>query len=133
MNATTGFAEAKRLLKHHFGDDFKITTAYIEKALNWNSIRTDDGKALHSYALYLRNCGNAVQDLPYMTELELPSNMKQLVSKLLFKLREKWRSTVCDVTERTQQRPRFHDLIKFIERQAKIIQDPVFGDIQDFA
>lgn len=63
MNATTGYAEAKRLLKHHFGDDFKITTAYIEKALNWNSIRTDDGKALHSYALYLRRCGNAVQDL----------------------------------------------------------------------
>ena len=48
MNATTGYEEAKRLLKYHFGDDFKVTSAYIEKALNWNQIRTDDGKALHS-------------------------------------------------------------------------------------
>lgn len=131
MNAATGYAEAKRLLKHHFGDDFKITTAYIEKALNWNLIRTDDGKALNSYALYLQSCGNAAKDLLYMTELDLPSNMKQLVSKLPFKLREKWRSTVCDIIERTKQRPRFYDLVEFIEKQARIIQDPVFGNIQD--
>lgn len=51
MNATTGYPEAKHLLKDHFGDDFKITSAYIEKALNWNLIGTDDGRALHSYAL----------------------------------------------------------------------------------
>ena len=131
MNATTGYEEAKRLLKYHFGDDFKVTSAYVEKALNWNQIRTDDGKALQSYALYLRGCGNAVQDLPYMSELDLPSNMKRLVSKLPFKLREKWRSAVCDITERTQQRPKFHDLVLFMEKQARIIQDPIFGDIQD--
>lgn len=103
MNATTGYAEAKRLLKDHFDDDFKITTAYIEKALNWHSIQTDDGQALHSYALYLRSCSNAVQGLPYITELDLPSNMKQLVSKLPFKLREKWRSIVDDIIERTNR------------------------------
>ena len=133
LSAATGYTEAKHLLKHHFGDDFKITTAYIEKALNWNPIRSDDGKALNSYALYLRSCGNAVRDLPYMTELDLPSNMKQLVSKLPFKLREKWRSTVCDIVDSTRQRPKFYDLIEFIEKQAKIILDPVFGEIKDEA
>ena len=133
MSATTGYDEAKHLLKYHFGDDFKVTTAYITKALNWNPIRSDDGKALHSYALYLRGCGNAVQDLPYMSELDSPSNMKQIVSKLPFKLRERWRSAVCDITERTQQRPKFLDLVLFTEKQARIIQDPVFGDIQDSA
>lgn len=46
MDAATGYAEAKRLLKRHFGDDFKITTAYIEKALNWSVIKPDDGKAM---------------------------------------------------------------------------------------
>lgn len=131
MNATTGYEEAKRLLKYHFGDDFKVISAYIEKALNWNQIRTDDGEALHSYALYLKGCGNAVQDLSYMSELDSPSNMKRLVFKLPFKLRETWRSTVCDITERTHQRPKFKDLVLFLERQVRIIQDPIFGDIQD--
>lgn len=38
MNATVGYAEAIHLLKQHLGNDFKITTAYIEKALKWSSI-----------------------------------------------------------------------------------------------
>lgn len=93
MNAAAGYAEAKRLLSYHYGDNFKIMSAYIEGALNWEPIRTEDGKALHGYAVYLRSCGNAIKDLPNMSELDLPSNMKQLVLKLPFKLREKWRST----------------------------------------
>ncbi len=56
MDADRGFAEAKRLLEHHFGDEFKITNAYMEKALNWNNIPVDNGEALHSYALFLRGC-----------------------------------------------------------------------------
>lgn len=40
----------------YFGDGFKLE-------LNTN----DDGQALQSYALYLRGCGNAVQDLPDLT------------------------------------------------------------------
>lgn len=86
MNVTAGYAETKRLLKDQFGNDFKITSAYIEKALNWNLIQADDGKTLHSYALYLRSCRNALHGLPYMKEPDLPSNMKQLVSMLPFKL-----------------------------------------------
>lgn len=131
MDAATGYAEAKRLLKRHFGDDFKITTAYIEKALNWSLIKPDDGKALNSYALYLRSCSNAARNLQYMSELDSPSNMKQIITKLPYKLRERWRSVVCDIMEQTQQRPKFNDLVIFIEKQSKIMQDPVFGDIQD--
>lgn len=80
----------KRLLKYHFGDDYKVIYAYIEKALNWDQI----GKALHSYALYLRGCSNSVQNLTHISELDSPSNIKRLVSKLPFKLQEKWHS-VC--------------------------------------
>ena len=112
MAAAEGYAEAKRLLKPHFGNDFRITTAYMEKALNWTVIRPDDGKALYSYALYLRSCCNAAQNLQYMSELDLQSNMKQIVSKLPYKLRERWRTVVCDIMEQTQQRPKFNDLQK---------------------
>ncbi|XP_035988164.1 uncharacterized protein LOC118560795 [Fundulus heteroclitus] len=131
LDATAGFIEAKRLLKHHFGNEFKIASAYMNKALTWATIRPDDAKALHSYGLYLRSCNNAAQSFQYMSELDLPSNMKLIVSKLPYKLRERWRSVVCDIMEQTQQRPKFCDLVKFIEKQVKILQDPVFGDIQD--
>lgn len=129
MDAATGYAEAKCLLKRHFGNDFKITTAYVEKALNWSVIRPDDGKALHSYALYLRSCSNAAQNFQYTSELDLPPNVKQIVSKLPYKLGERWRTMVCDIMEQTLQRP--SDLVIFVEKQSKIMQDPVFGDIKD--
>lgn len=55
--------EAKQLLQLHFGDEIKIANAYLEKALNWTSIKPDDGTSLHAYALYLRECYNAMQNL----------------------------------------------------------------------
>lgn len=64
-----------------------------------------------------------------MSELDLPPNMKQIVSKLLSKHGERWRTMVCDIMEQTLQRP--IDLVIFVEKQSKIIQDPVFGDIKD--
>ena len=33
--------------------------------------------------------------------------------------------------ERHNRRPQFTDIVTFIERQVKIISDPVFGDIQN--
>lgn len=131
MNTSRGYAEAKCLLKHHFGDEFKLASAYMEKALKWGNIRSDDGKALYSYAVYLRGCCNAAQDLVDLKELNLPFNLKIIVSRLPYKLGEKWRATACEILEHTQRRPDFADLIAFIDKQAKILLDPVFGEIQD--
>ncbi len=127
-NADDGYKEAMRHLEYHFGNEFKIISAYIEKALDWNTIQPDDGKELQSYALL--GCCNAVQDISSISELDLPSNLKVIVSKLPYKLRESWRSSAYDIWERTKQRPRFQDLVMFIERHARILQDPVFGDIR---
>ncbi len=91
--------EAKRLLEHHFGDEFKITNAYMEKALNWNNIPIDNGEALHSYALFLRGCCNVMRTLRNMDELNLPSNMRLLISKVPYKVKEKWRSHAFDIKD----------------------------------
>lgn len=58
MASDHGYAVAKNLLLEHFGNPHKIATAYINKALSWQTIRTDDTKALQSYALFLRGCCN---------------------------------------------------------------------------
>ncbi|GAA6081464.1 uncharacterized protein LOC117538615 [Tachysurus ichikawai] len=131
MDARRGYAEAKRLLKLNFGDEVKITSAYIEKDLSWCNIKGDDGKPLNAYALYLRGCCNAAEDLPNMFDLDLPSNLRHIISKLPYKLREKWRNTSCDLFERTHNRAKFKDVVVFIEKQSKILQDPLFGNIQD--
>lgn len=44
----------KQLLKENFGDEIRLSTAYIERGMNWPNIRTEDNKALQKYVLYLR-------------------------------------------------------------------------------
>ncbi|XP_061159982.1 uncharacterized protein LOC133170834 [Syngnathus typhle] len=130
MSAGDGYAEAKRLLEYHYGDKIKLTNAYMEKAMNWSTIKAEDGKALYSYALFLRACCNLSRSLQDMEELSLPSNLRLLVSKLPIKLRERWRSRAFDIMEQRQTKATFSDLVTFIERHARIMQDPLFGDIQ---
>ena len=66
-----------------------------------------------------------------MQELDMPVNMRTILAKLPYKMREQWRSTAHGIMERTQQRAHFTDLVAFVERHVKILSDPLFGDIQD--
>ena len=131
LDAQLGYAEARRLLNEYFGDPYRLSTAYIQKALNWNAIKPEDGKELYSYALYLRSCCNIISSLPDMSELDTPSNLQLILSKLPYKLRERWRSKACEIQEQTKRRARFHNIVAFLEKQAKVLLDPVFGTIQD--
>ena len=133
MEARRGYAEARQLLKKYFGNEMKIANAYLEKAFNWTLIRPDDGKALLAYALYLRECLNTMQVLDHLEELNVASNLKLLVSKLPYKLRERWRNVVYETSQRHDTRIRFTHLVDFLskERQASVLLHPVFGDIRD--
>nr|XP_057925588.1 uncharacterized protein LOC131127575 isoform X1 [Doryrhamphus excisus]XP_057925589.1 uncharacterized protein LOC131127575 isoform X1 [Doryrhamphus excisus] len=103
----------------------------MEKILNWTPVKSEDVKALQSFSLFLRGCSNLTEQFMYMKELDLPSNMRSIILKLPYKLREKWRNVACDLLERRGQRAVFTDLVTFIERQVKIASDPLFGNIQD--
>ncbi len=53
------------------------------------------------------------------------------MSKLPFKLRERWRTVAHDILETSEHRALFKDLVAFIEKQVRILSDPLFGDIRD--
>lgn len=72
-----------------------------------------------------------MKTLQHMQELDMPVNMKIILCKLPYKMREKWRAFAYDVLETSKHRARFQDLVAFIERQVKILSDPLFGDIQN--
>lgn len=131
MAPDRGYAKAKQLLQEHFGNEYKITAAYTEKALSWPMVKPEDVKALQAYALFLRECCNAMEDLQYMKELDMPTHMRTLILKLPYKLRDKWRVTACELMEKHHQRAQFLDIVTFIEHQVRIVSDPIFGDIQN--
>lgn len=131
MPPSRGFTEAKRLLQKHYGDELMIASAYIDKALKWPQIRSEDGKSLNAYALFLTGCPNTMEDVEFMEEMNNPTNMKIVVSKLPYKMKEKWRNVAYEILEKRGYRARFADLVTFIDRQAKRAMDPLFGDLQD--
>ncbi len=46
-------------------------------------------------------------------------------------IERKWRTVVCDFQENYNRRATFRDIVMFLEKQVKIITDPVFGDVKD--
>lgn len=46
-------------------------------------------------------------------------------------MREMWRVSAFDIQEASGKRPKFADLVRLINKQAKIAADPLFGDIKD--
>lgn len=117
MAPERAYVVAKGLLREHFGSEYKITRAYIEKALAWPIKKFEDIKALQAYTMFLRGCCNVMEELDYMQELDMPINMKTLASKLPFKLRERWRSKAYDILEATDDRAHFGDVVTFLEKQ----------------
>lgn len=94
-----------------------IARAYIEKALKWPQIKSDDGKALSAYALFLIGCRNTLEDGESMEEMDNPTNMRAVISKLPYKMKERWRSEAFDIKERQGVRARFTQLTLLTVRQ----------------
>ena len=125
------YATAKALLQEHFGNEHVIASAYMDKIFAWPAIKSEDGKALQAYSLFLRGCHNAMKDVYNLSDLNTSANMVSVIKKLPYKLRDKWRAKPCDIQEKHRKRTMFADIVTFIEREVRITTDPVFGDIQD--
>lgn len=72
-------------------------------------------------------------EVSHVEELNNVANLKASVTKLPFKLRERWRSLACNIQEERDGRVKLKELAEFIKKQAKVALHPVFGDIKDSA
>lgn len=71
---TTGevrYEEPKKLLKKKYGNEYKIATAFVNKALLWPALKPEDSKSFHKFAVYLISCKNAMSNNEYMTKFDL--------------------------------------------------------------
>ena len=131
MSPDRSYQKAKRLLKENFGNEYKLSCAYLEKALSWPLVQSEESRSLQGHAMFLRSGCNAMEEMEHLEELDTVSNMRSIVLKLPYKLRERWRSKAYALQEERSRRVRILDLVYFIERQARIAADPVFGDLPD--
>ncbi|KAJ8372540.1 hypothetical protein AAFF_G00281450 [Aldrovandia affinis] len=66
-----------------------------------------------------------MEQILYMDELNVPLARRTIVMKLPYELRGKWRNTACNLQEHRGGRVIFSNMVNFIEKQVKILSDPL--------
>ena len=74
-------------------------------------------------------CKNAMESSKYLSKLEQPDTIQRLVMKLPFNLRRTWRRSVDHIMETEERNVTFSDLAEFVDNEARVTDNPVFGKI----
>ena len=124
-----GYEEAKMLLKKRYGNPYKIASAYMEKLTKWPELKSEDNSALHKLSIFLLCCKNVMKGNVYLNKFENVDNMQQIVQKLPFGMRCRWRRQVDEIMESKHRVVTFCDLVDFVEKEPRIATHPIFGDV----
>ena len=127
-----GYQEARRLLKSKFGDNYRVLTAHESKALNWAEVKPEDSTSLNRFSIFLMRCKNAMESGKYLSKFEQPDTIQRLIMKLPFNLRA-WRRLVDHIMETEERNVTFSDLAEFLDNEARVTDNPVFGKILEDA
>ena len=60
---------------------------------------SEDASALQKFSVMLTSCKNALKEIGYQRRIENPDTMQEIVEKLPFGLRQKWREKADNITE----------------------------------
>ena len=126
IDPVKGYEEARRAMERRYGNEHKIATAYMDKILQWPCIKSGEANAFDDFAVLLRSCLNATEDISTLSEINHPKNLQHIVSKFPFLLQERWRCTVYHLNEEGKQ-PNLSYLVKFVEQEVDMMTDPLFG------
>ena len=67
----------------------------------------------------------------YLTKLEQPDTIQKLVMKLPLNLWKTWRRSVDHIMETERRSVAFSDLAEFVDNEARVSANPVFGKITE--
>ena len=128
MKGEDSYKEARRLLKKHFGDPYKIASAYIAKLSSWPAVKPNDGTGLQEFSIVLEQARNAMTGMQYMNDLNTANVMRQLWEKLPLYLRSKWTERVSRIRSVKGQTASFNEFCSFVSEQADLATDPIYSE-----
>ena len=131
MKPDEGYVEACLLLKRNYENEYQIAAAYMEKLSKWPALKSEDNAALHKLSIFLVCCKNVATNKAFLNKFESADSMQQVVQKLLFGMRARWRRQVDEITEVNGRSVMFNDLVDFVHMEARIATHPVFGNISE--
>ena len=128
-NKVSTFDDAKAALKKKFGNRHIIAEVFKDKANKWPEIKKDDVKGWTSFSIFLGEFWQTMENLEYASDVDQSVLIKNLVSKLPYSVRNLWRVHADKVMEEIGRMVRFRDFMEFIDKQVRIVSNPVYGNI----
>jgi predicted secreted protein len=125
LDAKYGYSAALRELEERYGNSEHIANAFIKRALEWPPVR-DSAKALDDFAIILTECEHAANSIQAICILDYSENIKRMIAKLPFYLHDRWRNFVQQIKGKDEI-VKFKHLVEFIKKEAKKLNDPVYG------
>ena len=123
----TGYEEARRCLDERYGDKYLIAQSYVKQLESWQTIRSDDVKKLDDFTTFLVGCRNAMTSTDSIRELDYPTSLRLIVSKLPVYLQERWAREADNIMRQEGGSVTFGRLVAFIQREYRIKMNPLFG------
>lgn len=129
-NPSEAYSKAIAVLHKKYGNEYVISEAYLNKLQAWPDIKSEDPKAVEDLSLYLTTCLNLMSSSDGMKQLNNHKDIRNVVQKLPFDMRKGWRKQTCKFIEEGTN-IEFRHLEEFVALQARILNQPVFGEIKD--
>ncbi len=124
-----GYIDAKDLLAKRFGNRYVIAEAYKKKAESWPDVKREEAKSWTSFSIFLTEYQTTMRDLNCLHEIDHSGTVKTLLSKLPYSVRNQWRIHVDNLEVQENKMAGLQEFVQCVERQARILANPLYGDI----
>ena len=122
-----GYVDVRRKLDEQYGDTFCITQCYLKRLEKWPIISGDDTKKLDELTTFLIGCRNAVISTESIKELDYPTSLQLLISKVPVFLQDRWAHVGDKILYQQGESVTCGKLVEFLEYENRIRLNPLFG------
>ena len=128
-NIYEAYTNAIRLLEKKYGNQYMLAEHYLSKLEKWPVITKEDSKSLRELSTFLDECLSMMGSLSSMNQLNSPKEIRDILKKLPYEYQRKFREIATTKME-NEERILFKDLTKFVARQVRILETPIFGELR---
>ena len=121
----TGFDLAMKRLKSRFGSPHVICETVLSDLNDYPDVHTPHD--IRQFADQLNNASVILKEHSMYSEMDTQNFILCMCLKLPVRIRYKWRDHATDSLEKRNLYPNFQDFVVFVERQASVLTDPVYG------
>ena len=126
MKPDEGYIEARRVLKERFGNEYRISEAWVKNVTEGPPIKSS-GDALQDLADDVCGCTAVLRAMNKLNDIDSRGGMLKILDRLPAYLQSRWRRTAVESLDRIGRYPNIEELARFLQKIAREMNDPVFG------